>query len=583
MKKKFLSYCLVATGLLLASCASSNPTVEGIEITSRGGVTSIEVGETLQLEAKVHPEGAIQTVTWSSDNTNFATISDTGLVTAVAPGNVMLTATSTENTSITNSFALTVKASTDDGEWGEREFTTHEQFLESEKEQPIKVKGKVTYVQPVSDGLVSYYIQNGTDGYYIYQQDATKFPVDASKSYEVGGFKKYNNGVNEIVDVEYFKESKETFNVTTTDVSNLNFDVEDDMKAYHDSKITIKNATIASKPAVKDDNYYTVSIEVGNKQTSLFINPKNMSSTEFEAINTKFKTVSEGMFVDVVGIMSAFGYSSKNLNTQIVIHSLSDITFPEVGDAQTINSAKDSLYLTNSIKTDQNSITLPTSLEGFEGVEISWDSQNKAIIANDGTVTHPAKTTDVKLVATIKKNQASTNKDIYVTVFGNNETGTDVVTLDFDDGETTTVNDDGTTSTGSIKSGYAEGVVKLGNPKTEWMLRNTLICKAEKSDAGNGKYTTRLRNNKDQAQAARIEVKAGFDFNMLEFNAALFGSDTATALFVEYSTDNGTTWTKLDRQYAISSKTLETIRVSIPGDGLGNRSNVDDIRLIKVN
>lgn len=52
-------------------------------------------GETVQLTATVEPDDAIdKTVTWSSDNEDVATVDQNGLVTAVAPGTVIITATS---------------------------------------------------------------------------------------------------------------------------------------------------------------------------------------------------------------------------------------------------------------------------------------------------------------------------------------------------------------------------------------------------------------------------------------------------------------------------------------------------------
>lgn len=69
---------------------------------------TIEVGETLQLSAQVLPVGANQNVTWSSSDSNIATVDASGLVTAKATGTVKITARA-EN-GLTDYCVLTVVA-----------------------------------------------------------------------------------------------------------------------------------------------------------------------------------------------------------------------------------------------------------------------------------------------------------------------------------------------------------------------------------------------------------------------------------------------------------------------------------------
>lgn len=77
-----------------------------VSITSVGDATSVRVDETLQLTAAVLPSTAVQTVTWTSSDTGVATVVD-GLVTGLAVGQVVITATSTTE-GITGTFNLTV-------------------------------------------------------------------------------------------------------------------------------------------------------------------------------------------------------------------------------------------------------------------------------------------------------------------------------------------------------------------------------------------------------------------------------------------------------------------------------------------
>ena len=116
--KKSLLFCLglLTSSLLITGCqpnSSLNETVsvDGIAIESANNVRNIKVGETLQLTAKVFPEAASQEVTWSTSDATIATISESGLVTAVKKGNVNLVATSKTHPSVTQTFTLIVEES----------------------------------------------------------------------------------------------------------------------------------------------------------------------------------------------------------------------------------------------------------------------------------------------------------------------------------------------------------------------------------------------------------------------------------------------------------------------------------------
>ena len=71
--------------------------VTGVELNKTE--TTLSVGDTETLAATVKPENATdKSVTWSSSNTAVATVSDGGLVTAVAAGTANITATATNGT-----------------------------------------------------------------------------------------------------------------------------------------------------------------------------------------------------------------------------------------------------------------------------------------------------------------------------------------------------------------------------------------------------------------------------------------------------------------------------------------------------
>lgn len=96
IRKLFLCFVALAAVFGLAACNSS-VAVTGITITAKDNVREIKVDETLQLTATVFPENAdVKDVTWSTSNTNFASVSDSGLVKGLSAGNVDIIATSVE-------------------------------------------------------------------------------------------------------------------------------------------------------------------------------------------------------------------------------------------------------------------------------------------------------------------------------------------------------------------------------------------------------------------------------------------------------------------------------------------------------
>jgi len=87
-------------------------TVDVTGVSLNKTTTTLTVGDTETLTATVSPDGATdKTVTWSSDNTNVATVDPNGLVTAVGAGNANITVTTTDG-SKTASCAVTVNAAT---------------------------------------------------------------------------------------------------------------------------------------------------------------------------------------------------------------------------------------------------------------------------------------------------------------------------------------------------------------------------------------------------------------------------------------------------------------------------------------
>ncbi len=87
-----------ASSSVKAACMAAYPANGGDPIDPTGislnkTTASVEVGKTTQLNASLQPYGATGTITWTSNNTSVATVSNSGLVTGKAVGNATITAT----------------------------------------------------------------------------------------------------------------------------------------------------------------------------------------------------------------------------------------------------------------------------------------------------------------------------------------------------------------------------------------------------------------------------------------------------------------------------------------------------------
>lgn len=94
-------------------------TVEAVKVDITGltitGRTEVEVGKSIALAVNALPAGASKEVTWSVSDEKIATIDAIGKLIGVAEGTVKVTATSTDNTSISAQYDVTVKPASGQG------------------------------------------------------------------------------------------------------------------------------------------------------------------------------------------------------------------------------------------------------------------------------------------------------------------------------------------------------------------------------------------------------------------------------------------------------------------------------------
>lgn len=81
---------------------------KSITVAADKAKNEIATGETLRLTATVQPSNADQTVTWTSNKPNIAIVSESGEVTGVSAGNVVITATSVSTPTVSKKVAVTV-------------------------------------------------------------------------------------------------------------------------------------------------------------------------------------------------------------------------------------------------------------------------------------------------------------------------------------------------------------------------------------------------------------------------------------------------------------------------------------------
>lgn len=558
---------------------------ESITITAENDVTTCKVGEKINLTATVLPSEASQSVSWSSSDTSIATV-NRGEVTALKEGTVIISANAKNNINVTQSITLTIEASDDPvvtTNWDEIEFANHETYIAAENDTPLKVKGFVTYVCPEKENTVSYLIQNGTEGFYVYAQNSASFPVEVGKVYELGGFKKYYRGLNEIVNVEYCKqiEEKISFDINSlndTDPSSLSA-----MEPYQASivggKANLTDVTINTEKA------YSFYGKINGCDATFRVDPSYMTEEKFDAINKKLLTAIKGTDFEFTGFMSAFGYGTPS--PQIMILDAEDLEFEQMSMSELLAVASNAITVTTSIPFSVNEITLPTSIEGFPEISVSWSSNNELINVTTGVVSHGNENTTVTLTVKLTCEGEEYEKTFEVLVFAEDNTEYEVVaSLDLEDAAAP--NKYGCSDT---KSGYKEGVVELGTPKCNWLLRNALIG-GDANDKREGTFAIRAKAGKTAEDTARIEIQQDGEYNVVEFAAAMYGNNQpGIQIQVQYSTDSGTNWTTHAETITIESGTLTTYRIKLPEgvkrvaivvvENTGKTVNIDNIKLMK--
>ena len=560
-----------------------NPT--SVTVSSVSDSTTCKAGETIELTAIVLPREASQNVVWSSSDTTVATVSR-GEVSTLKAGTVTITATAKGFDTVYGTITITVEAPDTpivSGDWTSMPYSTHADYESGEADSKLKVKGIVTHVGEISEGKVSYFIQNGVDGYYVYNQDAILYPVEEGKVYEVGGYKKYYNGLNEIVNVEYCVELNESITYQYNSLEGKNPSSLDEMLPLQGSYVSSSGVFVSGQ--VNTTKAFNITLTVNGYETTLRVDPAYAGSEEFAKICEALQSLVAGVEVEFKGFMTAFGYGTPKVQIQVV--NASDLVIAEASAEDILKACLDTLLIPTAVSFAKESIELPTTVSGFEGVTLVWQSSSDLIDVTTGAVTHTSKDEIVTLTVTLKLEETEITHEYQVKVEALDNTEHEVlVTLDVDDA--LDANKYGCSET---KPGYAEAVVALGTPGYTWIFRNALIANSS-SDKFEGRMSIRAKAGSDASSTARLEIQQAGEYNYVEFAGAAYGNHVLTSqVRIEYTFDDGATWLVADTIVTLASYELETFRIKLPEgvkriaivivENSGKTVNLDSIKLMK--
>ena len=580
--------------IILASKATDN-TPKTVSLSTANNVTTVKVNETLKVNATVSPATASQEVVWATSDSTIATVSN-GVVTGVKAGDVVITATAKDVSTVKNSINIKVtneEVKDPTADYASMPFSTHAQYVSASKGDLLKIKGVVTYIAPEVEGTVNYYLQNGEEGFYIYKQSTADFPVELGQTYAVGGAKDNYQGQLELKTIEYCVKLSEACTFTPVSLTGKDVSSVDDMNAYQGAVVT-GTATVKTAPSVSTTKAYNISVTIGDKETSLRIDPANMSSTEFAAINDKASDLIGGSEIDFVGVMSAFGWGKPK--TQIHIYKASELTVNEASPADKVDLVKNALIVSAFVKASDNTIALQSGVTAVPDVTVTWASSNTDIITSAGAVTHPTNDTTVTLTATITHNTDATATDtrtFKVNVAGSAFAGQKLAGLDFEDADATPENL--TYGVSPTKKSYTlkdssgnvtdeANTVELGGKK--WILTGTLISTAAGNDHCDGQLAGRM-----SSKEGKVQTTVADEYNYVQFDVAIYNNQTlGSCIKVMYQMAGSDAWVESDFIVTVNSYSLTTYRIALAQgaknvkicvvSGAGN-VNIDNIELYK--
>gem|GEM_PF-5887507 len=259
MKKGLLAFVSVLMLAMIVACGAPDP--ESVELDQ----TEVEVvvGETVTVEATVEPEDAEQEITWSSADTDIATVDD-GVITGVEIGTTTITATAT-GTDVSADVTVEVVSP----------YMSVEDVYALEDGEAVDVVGVVTKVT----NHRTFYIGDDTGGIAVYDGDDAFIYDEGEEEDDLGvqrlfigdyvriqGERDEFNGLEQIgslTDVEIMESGYPLPASSDIEVS----DDDEDMRPYMGRRVNIEGLVVDD---VSEDNFGNItvdffSVETGNE------------------------------------------------------------------------------------------------------------------------------------------------------------------------------------------------------------------------------------------------------------------------------------------------------------------------------
>ena len=457
-------------------------------------------------------------------------------------------------------------------DYADMAYTSYTDFIDAADGTMLKVKGVVSGANSNTG-----FIHDGENGYYIY--DKTVVPtLEIGKTYTLVGSKKNYNGIQELTSVVYSAVEETNCEITTKNISSLNFATPADMKYYHTSVGLLENATVKSIPDLS--NYtktsYSLTTTLDGKDIKVSVDKNYIGEEAYNASLEALAGVIVGQTISFEAVVIV-----KSSSVELMIVDPSKISASAVSNETLLANSISKVSVSATIPNDVTSIVLPTQSDDGK-VSFTWASSNPAVISTSGVVTAADSDQTVTLTLTATLGTDTLTKEFTSCVLGGGSSATLAYTETFTHANSTA---SGSYGGSGIKGGYAKADATF-TAGYSWTLDNAL----HGSLANDKPYT-----GSDESWCIRMkpvaEVITNFTFTNLsyvDFYYAGYGSSTGSTIKVYYSIDGGNTWVDTNSSFETTSEpTLGRVYINqteacmikfvMTDDDTGAKANIDHV------